>query len=77
MSRSRRKTPIFGMTKAESDKDYKVAEHRAERRSARAILCARLDQDDRHLHRKDYGNPCKSAKDGKQYFPSHPREMRK
>jgi hypothetical protein len=42
MSRSRKKLPIGGMSKAESDKTYKVAEHRAERRTARAVISARL-----------------------------------
>jgi hypothetical protein len=68
MSRSRKKTPIGGMSKAESDKTYKVAEHRAERRSARAVISTCLDSDDRHLHKVAYGDSCRSNKDGKQYF---------
>lgn len=76
MSHSRRETPIIGNTKAESDKPYKVAKHRAER-PARAILTARLDQDDRNLHAKAYGDPWGSRKDGKQHFPGNARDMRK
>jgi hypothetical protein len=77
MSRSRRKTPIIGITSADSDKPFKVSEHRAERRSYRARLAVTLDQDDRRLHATDYGNPNLSDKDGKQYCPDTVREMRK
>jgi hypothetical protein len=63
MSRSRRKTPIFGMTTAESDKPFKVAEHRAERRAYRAIFGVSFDQDDRRLHATNYGNANLSDKD--------------
>jgi hypothetical protein len=65
------------MSKAESDKAYKVAAHRAERRNASAVLAARADQDDRRLHAKAYGDPWLSKKDGKQYVPGSPRAMRK
>lgn len=67
MSRSRRKIPIRGITTAESDKRYKAAEHRAERRGYRARLNTSLDPDDPRLHATDYGNPNRSEKDGKQY----------
>jgi hypothetical protein len=77
MSRSRRKTPIVGITCAESDKSYKVSEHRADRRSHRALLTSRLDPDDRRLHSKVYGDSAGSNKDGKQYLTGSPREMRK
>lgn len=40
MSRSRRKTPIIGMTTAESDKPFKQAEHRRERRAVKAVVKA-------------------------------------
>jgi hypothetical protein len=77
MSRSRRKTPIVGITTAESDKRYKLAEHRAERRTYRAILTARLDEDDRRLHANVYGDANHSEKDGKQYLRQSSRDMRK
>jgi hypothetical protein len=50
MSRSRRKTPIIGMTTAPSDKAFKVDEHRAERHAVRAVVKRSLDSDDRALH---------------------------
>jgi hypothetical protein len=77
MSRSRRKTPIVGMTTAESDKSYKVGEHRAERRTYRARLMAVLDPDDRRFHARVYGDANHSNKDGKQYFEGSARDMRK
>ena len=76
MSRSRRKTPIVAMTGAESDKPYKTAEHRAQRRTYRALLVARLDPDDRRLHARQYGDENHSEKDGKRFIGSD-AEMRK
>ena len=76
MSRSRRKMPIVGITLAESDKSHKVTAHRAERRSVRAIIASCLDQDDRRLYAKVYGDPWCSPKDGK-VFTSDPRDLRK
>ena len=66
MSRSRRKTPVIGMTTAPSDKPFKVDEHRAERDAVRVTIKHSLDSDDRALHSKVYGDPWKSPKDGKQ-----------
>jgi hypothetical protein len=60
MSRSRRKTPIFGITTAKSDKEFKVREHRRARRAQRQGVEA---------HPKACGDPWKSVKDGKQYWP--------
>ncbi|HEX5461811.1 MAG TPA: hypothetical protein VFX20_17740 [Steroidobacteraceae bacterium] len=78
MSRSRRKTPIVAVTTAETDKPFKMAEHRAERRTYRALLTARLDPDDRRLHARQYGNENHSDKDGKQYSRcTVARDMRK
>ena len=76
MSRSRKKTPIVGMTTMSSDKPFKRDEHRRERRAVRTLLNAGLDGDDKRLHSKDYGNPWKAPKDGKQYWPD-PRALRK
>ena len=76
MSRSRRKTAIVGITSASSDKSFKVSEHRAERRTYRAVLTARLDQDDRRLHAIQYGDENHSNKDGKRPAWSE-AEMRK
>lgn len=72
MSRSRRKTPIVGMTTAESDKPFKEAEHRRERRSVRAAVKQLEDAPDPKL----FGNPCHAEKDGKQWLDlSHRGEL--
>jgi hypothetical protein len=75
MSRSRRKTPIAGITTAESDKAFKVAEHRRERRTVNAALNTAEDLP----HTKLFGNPWASEKDGKRLFDPtrHPASMRK
>ena len=61
MSRSRRKTPIAGITTTESDKPFKQAEHRRERRAVKA----RLDAAEEPLPAQTYGNPWRGEKDGK------------
>ncbi|QDC00347.1 hypothetical protein FGU64_07925 [Mesorhizobium sp. 8] len=74
MSRSRRKTPIFGMTTAESDKLFKTAEHRRERRTVRNIDPTSSDAPSGLA----FGNPWASAKDGKRYRRHvPPKDMRK
>jgi hypothetical protein len=77
MSRSRRKTPVIGMTTAPSNKPFKVDEHRAERHTVRATIKRSLDSDDRALHSKIYGDPWKSPKDGKQMVDPNSKWMRK
>jgi len=74
MSRSRRKTPVSGITTAESDKAFKVAEHRRARRATRAALPVSEGPIP-----KQFGNPWASAKDGKKRFDpaAHPKLMRK
>jgi hypothetical protein len=67
MSRSRKKTPIHGNTCTESDKPYKVQEHRRERRAVRSRL---LDDESLPPSPKEFGNPWKSGKDGKSHWPS-------
>jgi len=75
MSRSRRHTPIIGMTTAKTDKPFKAAEHRRERRSVRVAIT----HDDEVPGAKQFGNPAASEKDGKQAFDplSFPKLMRK
>jgi hypothetical protein len=66
MTRSRKKTPAGGMSTAETDKPYKLIEHRRERRQVNAAL--------RHADEppaKVYGNPWSAPKDGKRYFRDH------
>lgn len=72
MTRSVRKTPIAGITIAESDKAYKVAEHRRERRAAR-------QSSDVQDFDGNYGDPWKAPKDGKSWFSAErrPALMRK
>lgn len=65
MSRSRRKTPISGITKAESDKWFKRSEHRRERR---AVSTALISGEDDLPSPKQYGNPWRALKDGKSWF---------
>lgn len=67
MSRSRKKTPIVGHTTIESDKWFKAKAHRQERAALRS---------GGEVHRKAFGNPCLSGKDGKQYWDD-PRAYRK
>ena len=75
MGQSIRKTPIFGHTTAESDKPYKVAEHRRERRAVRAAFNAGADD---LPDPRAFGNPYKSEKDGKGYWRDAPASfMRK
>ena len=73
MSRSRKKQPGGGIAIADSDKPYKTAEHRRERRQATAAL--------RHGEEPpatDYGNPYHAPKDGKQFWQDpDPKWMRK
>lgn len=66
MSRSRKKHPIVGMTTIESDKWFKASEHRRERAAVRAALATGGDIP----HRRAFGDPWLSGKDGKQYWPS-------
>ncbi len=76
MSRSRRRTPVIGMTTARSDKPFKMDEHRAERRTVRATLL-RAESGDSLPHPKRYGNPAVAPKDGKQWVDSASKWMRK
>ncbi len=64
MTRSR-KRPITGITCAESEKSWKSAAHRAERRMCRQRLQATADDTDRRMHRRLYGDPWCGPKDGK------------
>ena len=66
MSRSRKKTPISGITNADSDKAFKKREHRRERTKAKQAL----QQGEEPPHPRSYGNPECGDKDGKSYRPS-------
>lgn len=75
MSRSYRKIPITGMTTAETDKPFKVTEHRRERRFTRVDV----ESLGEGSNPKWFGRPCSAPKDGKQFFDpkKHPGLMRK
>jgi hypothetical protein len=75
MSRSRRKTPIFGHTTADSDRPWKQA---AARRRVRPHLKATLDGDRFAGKRWDLVNPWSSEKDGKRWWgKADAKDMRK
>jgi hypothetical protein len=63
MSRSRKKRPGGGIAIADSDKPFKIAEHRRERRAVSAAL--------KGPPHASYGDPWKAPKDGKQYWADH------
>ena len=73
MSRSRKKTPIVPVTTAESDKPFKVREHRRERRAVAAALALGDDPP----APKAFGDPWVGDKDGKLYRPGDPKLVRK
>lgn len=78
MSRSRKKTPITGITTATSEKQEKLANHRRERRCVRQVLVA--DPAPEVLpHSRELSNPWAMAKDGKVYRASwkDPKALRK
>lgn len=70
MSRSRRKTPIIGMTTAVSDHPWKKAAARKLRRRVKQHLAATLDGDRFAGKRWDLVDPWSSEKDGKQWCHS-------
>lgn len=63
MSRSYRKTPILPVTGARSEKAFKVAAHRAERRAAAQRLGQGLDP----LPSRLFGDPWAGPKDGRRW----------
>lgn len=75
MARSYRKTSITGMTKAKSDKRFKTAEHRRERRKLKETDLTV----DMPAAPKTFGNAWASEKDGKQWIDRarFPELMRK
>ena len=77
MSRSRRKTPVIGMTTARSDKPYKVDAHRRERRALRTRLLFDLEDSGRCLHPKLFGDPWRAPKDGRQMVDPDSKWVRK
>lgn len=69
MSRSRRKTPIFGHTTARSEAADKRLWHKRWRAREREQLSgAGLDSDPLPVHRHDVSSTWDMAKDGKSWF---------
>lgn len=67
MSRSRKKHPITGITKAESEKDWKQQESQRLRKRVNDAL--KSDPEREVLpHEREFGNPWLGPKDGKQVF---------
>jgi hypothetical protein len=78
MSRSRRKTPIFGHTTAESDHQWKKKAARTLRHRVKQHLNVTLSGDHFAGKRWDLVNPWDAPKDGKHWWKSNdPRSMRK
>ena len=78
MSRSRRKTPIFGHTSATSDHPWKKAASRRLRHRVKQYLSATLDGDRFAGKPWDLESDWSSAKDGKFWsFRAVAKDMRK
>ena len=78
MSRSRRKTPIFGNTTAKSDAQWKAKAARKLRHRVKQHLETTLDGDGFAGKRWDVENPWCAPKDGKHYWgKAKPKDMRK
>ena len=72
MTRSYRHTPVCGITKARSDRDWKRMWHRGLRHTNRQRV--RLGHDALHVRAYVKGNIYRSPKDGKQrMWPGQPR----
>jgi hypothetical protein len=77
MARSRRKTPIAGVTSAESEKQDKAASHRVYRRTLKQVITPALETP--LPTEKQLTNPWSMAKEGKsRYDPDmSPKRRRK
>ena len=69
MSRSKRKTPITGMTTCESEKQDKRLANRIHRRNIKQLINVELEEYT-HTDRREFGfnNVWSFGKDGKQYL---------
>ena len=78
MARSQRKTPIRGITTAESEKKDKQLAHRRYRRKMKAVLQQAPDAEILP-HVRDLSNPWSMSKDGRIRFDpkKYPKDMRK
>jgi len=78
MARSKRKTPIRGITTAESEKQDKQLAHRRYRRKTKAVL-QQVPDAEIFPHVRELSNPWSMGKDGKVRFDpkKYPKNMRK
>jgi hypothetical protein len=78
MARSRKKTPICGITTARSEKQDKRLANRKVRRAVNQALTTSLELEVLP-HRRELTNPWTMAKDGKTWFDADrfPEELRK
>ena len=78
MTRSRRKTPISGITTASSEKQDKRLANRKVRRAVKQALAGKVDVDVLP-HRRELTHPWTMAKDGKIWFDADrfPEVLRK
>lgn len=75
MSRSMRKTKMFGITSAESEKQDKRLWNRKFRKVCKKLIC---QQEEAHLKIKAVTNVWDGSKDGKRFWHNIPRKyMRK
>lgn len=74
MSRSRRKTPIRGITSAVSEHYDKQAWHRSYRAAVRRQLATEPDSE--LPHHREFSDPWRMAKDGKGYYGVRRRDER-
>lgn len=75
MSRSKKKTPIHGMTTCVSEKKDKRLWHKRMRTHERDRLIT--DPDGVQTHKYAVSDPWTMGKDGKYYWHKHPDLMRK
>lgn len=78
MARSKRKTPIRGITTAESDKKDKQLAHRRYRRKMKAVL-QQVPDAEIFPSLRELSNPWNMRKDGKIRFDpkQYPKDIRK
>jgi hypothetical protein len=78
MTRSRKKSPFFGISTSVSEKADKVAAHKRERRKVRTRI--KVDPETEPLpHTREVSNIWAYAKDGPKRYRKHvdPKRMRK
>lgn len=75
MSRSRKKTPIHGITTAVSEKEGKRIWHKRMRARERDRLIT--DPESEPTHEREVSDTWGMSKDGKQYYSADPKLMRK